>query len=80
MDSVVVYVQPDCPGCTNVKIFLDRYAVAYVEKDISADPEALEDFRRLGLPATPVTVIDKRSILGYNRRALTQALKLQPHG
>jgi len=78
MDSVVIYMQPDCPDCTNVKTFLDNFGVSYVEKDISADIAALDDFRRLGLPATPVTVVGECSILGFSRRALAQALRLSP--
>ncbi|MBI4236175.1 MAG: glutaredoxin family protein [Chloroflexi bacterium] len=81
MDRVVVYVQPDCFGCENVKGFLEKNGVPYIERDISADETAYREFQSLGLPATPVTVVGPRRILGFNRRALTQALGLErPRG
>jgi glutaredoxin len=70
----VVYSQPDCPGCENVRRFLQANGVEFVEHDISADEAALQDFEGLGRPATPVTVVGDSVIWGFNRRALLKAL------
>ena len=72
----VVYTQPDCPGCDNVKRFLNTEGVGFSERDISSDHGALREFEQLGRPATPVTVIDETVIWGFNRRALSRALGL----
>lgn len=70
----VVYSQPDCPGCENVKRFLRTNGVEFVERDISSDEAALQEFEKLGRPATPVTVIGDSVIWGFNRRALAKVL------
>ena len=70
----LVYTQPDCLGCENVKRFLRSRGVVYVERDISSDPATLREFESLGRPATPVTVIGTSVVWGFNRRALTRAL------
>ncbi len=73
----VIYSQPDCPGCENVKRFLRESGVKFVERDISSDETALQDFGKLGRPATPVTVVGESVLWGYNRRALSKALGLE---
>ncbi len=72
----VVYTQPDCPGCRNVKRLLEENGIAYIERDIVADQAAFEEFQRIGRPATPVTVIGDTVIWGFNKRKILRALSL----
>ena len=74
----IVYTQPDCPGCENVKGFLNTNGVDFAERDISSNRVAYREFERLGRPATPVTVIGQTVIWGFNRRALSKALGIGP--
>jgi glutaredoxin len=58
-----------------VKEFLHERGVAYTEKDVSADEQALEELMQMGYSATPVTVIDGEAVVGFNRAKLEQLLE-----
>ncbi len=57
-----------------MKEFLHERGVAYTEKDVSADEQALEELLQMGYSATPVTVIDGEAVVGFNRAKLDQLL------
>lgn len=58
-----------------MKEFLHERGVAYTEKDVSADEQALEELMQMGYSATPVTVIDGEAVVGFNRAKLEQLLE-----
>jgi glutaredoxin 3 len=58
-----------------VKEFLHQQGVAFVEKDISMDSQAMDELIALGFYATPVTVIDGEAVVGFNRPRLEQLLR-----
>ncbi|MDR7554747.1 MAG: glutaredoxin family protein [Armatimonadota bacterium] len=58
-----------------MKEFLHERGVAYTEKDVSADEQALEELLQMGYSATPVTVIDGEAVVGFNRAKLDQLLE-----
>ncbi len=74
MHSVTIYTQQDCHACALVKEYLTGRGVAYAERDIRADADALAAVRALGALSTPVTAIGAAVIIGYNRRKLGAAL------
>ncbi|MGE0405599.1 MAG: glutaredoxin family protein, partial [Candidatus Korobacteraceae bacterium] len=39
----IIFTQPDCPPCRWVKSFLTDKGVEFEERDISLDPQAVED-------------------------------------
>jgi glutaredoxin-like protein NrdH len=57
-----------------VKEFLHERGVAFVEKDVSADEQALEELMGMGYSATPVTVIEGEAVVGFNRARLEHLL------
>lgn len=57
-----------------MKEFLHQKNVEFAEKDISVDPQALDDLMAMGYSATPVTVIDGEAVVGFNRARLEQLL------
>jgi hypothetical protein len=57
-----------------VKEFLSREGVTYILKDVTRDPAALEEFRRLGALLPPVTVIDGEVVRGFDPVRLSQIL------
>ena len=57
-----------------MKEFLRQKNVAFTEKDVSQDDQAFEEVMRLGVAATPVTVIDGEVIIGFNRARLEELL------
>ncbi len=57
-----------------MKEFLHQRGVAFVEKDVSKDEQALNDLMEKGFSATPVTPIDGEAVVGFNRAKLEQLL------
>lgn len=54
--------------------FLSRHNIAFVDKDIRKDPQALQELIDLGSNATPTTVIDGEVIVGFDRRRISELL------
>jgi glutaredoxin-like YruB-family protein len=73
--KVKIYSLPTCPHCRDLKRFLDEYHIKYVEVDISKDKNAAREMvERSGQLGVPVTDINGKIIVGFNRDALRQAL------
>jgi hypothetical protein len=50
--------------------------VQFIAKNIREDPQALEELLKLGVRATPVTVIDGEVIVGFDRGKIERLLGL----
>ena len=73
--SVVIYTTPTCCYCQQVKNYLSRRGVSYVERDLSRDPSAAAEMVRLtGQQGVPVTVIDGQPVLGADMPRIDQLL------
>jgi len=57
-----------------VKEFLARKGIAYVERDISRDEQALDELSKLGYMTTPVTKIDGQVVVGFDQTRLVALL------
>jgi glutaredoxin len=57
-----------------VKEFLSRKGVAYTERDISRDEQALDELSKLGYMTTPVTKIDGDVVIGFDQKRLEALL------
>ena len=57
-----------------MKEFLHQKGIAFTEKDVSADDQALDEVMAMGFAATPVTVIDGEAVVVFNRARLEQLL------
>jgi glutaredoxin len=42
-----LYVKPGCPWCDEAEDYLKRLGIAYGKADVSADPAAREEMKRL---------------------------------
>ena len=58
------------------KEFLSQKGVAFVERDIGTDTQAMEELVNLGVMATPVTLIDGELVVGFDRKKLDRLLSL----
>ncbi len=56
--------------CNQAKEFLSAKGVAYKERDIIADPAALDELKRLGYMTTPVIVVGEFVVVGFDREKL----------
>ena len=75
MNGVKVYSSRDCPNCITLKNFLRERNISYIDVDVGYDEEAAyEMIMKSGQMSVPVTEIEGRVIVGFNRDALTRAL------
>jgi glutaredoxin len=61
--------------CSTVKEFLSKKGVKYTERDVSKEPEAINELKKMGVMTTPVTVIDEEIVVGFDQEKLEQLLK-----
>jgi glutaredoxin len=57
-----------------VKEFLSQLGVAFIERDVTSDDEALEELEKLQVLTTPVVVVDDEVIVGFDKSKLLRAL------
>jgi glutaredoxin 3 len=48
--------------------------VGFTERDITADPSALEELEKLGAMTTPVILINGEVVIGFNRVRIEELL------
>lgn len=62
---VTLFTTPGCPDCAAVKRYLEERGVAYRERDMSRDPRAVADMKRIaGVRIAPVTIVGDQAIYG----------------
>jgi glutaredoxin len=54
--------------------YLSQKGVPYVEKNVSRDPQAVQELMSMGLRSLPVIVIGDKKIRGFNPAAIDAAL------
>src|SRR4029078_4301996 len=54
MESLRVYWRPGCSSCVKGKEFLSQLGVEYESLNVSAQPEAMDELRALGVRTVPV--------------------------
>lgn len=67
---VIVYTEPGCAGCEQVKKFLHARGIDFIEKDLFQDLTAVKELRELGHLTVPVTRVGTDVIVGFDREAL----------
>ncbi len=73
--SVIVYTTPTCGFCRQVKAYLSRRGVPFVERDVSRDGRAAREMVELTRQqGVPVVVIDGHVVVGFDRPAIDQLL------
>lgn len=78
MAKVSIYTTPTCVYCRMAKEFFTKHSVAYEEFNVATDMKAREEMvnksHQLGVP---VIDIDGRIIVGFDRDAVAEALKIK---
>jgi len=57
-----------------VKEFLSQNQIQYTERNVAADETALAELEKLGYMTTPVIVIDREVVVGFDRQKLENLL------
>ncbi len=61
--------------CARVKEFLSRNQVEFVERNVADDEAALAELEALGYHTTPVTIVGKEVVVGFDRARLEELLR-----
>ncbi len=75
--SVVIYTSRGCGSCKQAIAYLESKGVAYVQKNITTDPEARKEFRAKGGRGVPLIEVGGKSMRGFNAPRLDQLLARQ---
>lgn len=76
MAKVIVYTQHGCGPCHQEVAWLTQNNVDFEERNISENPEYIDDLRKVGAMATPVTFVGDEVIFGFDRNKLQTLLAL----
>ncbi|HEY3282932.1 MAG TPA: glutaredoxin family protein [Armatimonadota bacterium] len=68
--EVVVYTQPGCAPCQQVKEYLKQKGVDFTEVNIREDAAAMKKLIEMQVSATPAVVIDGNLVRGFDRKAI----------
>ncbi len=60
--------------CNRTKEFLSQHGIPFEERDVSSDEAALGELQRRGLMTTPITLIDDKVVVGFDRAQLAELL------
>jgi glutaredoxin-like YruB-family protein len=72
---VIVYSTPTCPYCIRAKQFLKENNIAFEDIDITHNQaKADEMIQKSGQMGVPVIDIDGNTIVGFDKRAIAEAL------
>jgi len=73
--KVKVYSTKTCPWCHKVKDFLNDKGVKFQDIDVGADQKAANEMvEKSGQMGVPVTDIDGKIIVGFDKEAIEKAL------
>lgn len=77
LPRIIVFSTPSCGWCRKLKSYLREKGFRFRDVDISKDEKAVQDvMRKTGQTGVPVTLINNRPIIGFNRAEIDRALKI----
>lgn len=77
MAKVVVYSTSTCPYCVYAKEFLKEKGIKFEDVNVQENRgKAMEMVKKSGQTGVPVLDIDGKIIVGFDREAISRALKL----
>jgi len=78
--SVILFTTPTCSWCRTVKQYLRKHEIRFKEVDITRDQRAAQDMvRRSGQQGVPVTLINNRPVVGFNKNEINRLLDIRDH-
>lgn len=75
---VVVFSTPACSWCRTLKQYLKKHDIRFKDIDVSRDNAGAGDMvRRTGQQGVPVTLINNKAIVGFNKAEINKLLKIK---
>jgi len=76
--EIIMYGTQSCGYCIIAKAFFKKHNLPYTEHDIEKSEKSMQMFYLLGGRGTPLVIINKEIIHGFDERLMRKALKKQP--
>jgi len=73
--EIVMFGSQSCRYCAVARSFFKKHELPYIEHDIDQSVKHREMFYRLGGQGTPLIIINKSIIRGYDEKQIREALK-----
>ena len=73
--KVTLYTTRQCAHCRQLKAFLEKKKIRFMEFDIERNQRAFKDFQRMGARGVPVVMVGSTRVDGFNPKKLEQVLK-----
>ena len=75
---VKIYSTATCVYCVTLKKFLQEHDIAFEEVNVAQDRQALEEMvQKSGQMGVPVTEIDGKIIVGFNKEKISELLNIK---
>lgn len=71
---VILYTGTACPGSQHAREYLRAKGIPYVERNVDQDPAAAGELARRGAVATPVLIVNGRTLVGFDPDELQAAM------
>ena len=72
--EIIMYSTQNCPYCVITKAFFEKHNLPYTEHDIELSEKSLKMFYLLGGRGTPLVIINKEIIHGFDEKQMRKAL------
>jgi glutaredoxin len=67
MTSIKVFSQPTCPACNELKDYLKKKGVDFVDMDVTSNREALDEMIKVHkVRVTPLLLAGDKKIIGFD--------------
>jgi glutaredoxin len=67
MTTIRVFSQPTCPACNDLKDYLKKKGVDFVDMDVTANREALDEMIKVHkVRVTPLMLVGDKKIIGFD--------------
>lgn len=78
MPKVTIYSTPTCVYCKLEKEFLREHNIAFTEINVAEDTQAAQQMiMKSGQSGVPVTEVDGKMVLGFDKPALKKLLNIK---
>ena len=76
--NVKIYSTPTCAFCHSEKEFLKEHGIEFQDLDVFSDTKAREEMiQKTGQLGVPVTEIDGKIVIGFDRGKISQLLGIK---
>jgi glutaredoxin-like YruB-family protein len=76
MLKIIIYSAPTCSYCDMAKKYLSDKKIEFINIDISKNKNAVNEIiKKTNQLTLPIIIINKQTIIGFNREAIDTAIK-----